>query len=167
MAFGLAIYVLILSLQPNPITLNYKLPFAGEIAKIAPQGWAFFTKDIRHNHVKLYRLDAKKQLQNFRLSSSAKNQLYGLKRDNRAIMHKINYLASNLDDSYWYEYSGNINLIPRDSLKSVPLDLDTPMVYGKYLVSVGNPLPYEWSRSDREVYLNNKYVVLDIQEVLK
>jgi len=39
-----------------------------------------------------------------------------------------------------------------------------PMVYGKFLVEKGTPLPYEWSHSNIKVRRKMKYLILEIKK---
>lgn len=51
--------ILVFSTSPNIITLNYNIPFKNSLNALAPQGWAFFTKDVHKDYFNIYKLENK------------------------------------------------------------------------------------------------------------
>ncbi len=170
LVLGVVSYLIFLigvsSIGANPITLNYDLPLKNELHRLAPQGWAFFTKDVRKDFFSLYKkTEGYDNYEKVTIKSSSQDQIYGLKRDNRSIMHKISYLIKNIDNNLWYEYKGNLNDISIDSLSTVSIEVSRPMIFGEFLISKGEQIPYEWSRSKLKVNSKSNYIILNLKEV--
>lgn len=156
----IVVYLLILSVKPNPITLRYNLPFKNTLNALAPQGWAFFTKDVKKDYFNLYTQDREE----FQLKASGVEQFFGFKRDNRIINHKIGSVLNNLNAKYWYAFKGDPHNVPQDSLTKLSIKISPPMVYGVFLVEKGKPLPYEWHISTLKVRQTMDYVLLEIKK---
>lgn len=156
-------YIIIIALEPNPITLNYKLPFKTEIYRLTPQGWAFFTKDVHKDYFLIYNME-NTNFNRVDVKSSSIDQLLGMKRENRSIRHKINYILDNINNNLWYDYQGNVNEIHIDSLSKVSITAKEPMIYGDFLIEKGNPMPYEWYKSKLSVYSQMSYIILSINK---
>lgn len=163
LVLAFVVVITILSLAPNPITLNYKIPYKKELYKLTPQGWVFFTKDVHEDYFNIYRKNDHDNYELVSNKSSSQNQFFGIKRDNRAIMHKITYLISTVEKNLWYTYQGNVNYISRDSISKLSIVAEKPMIYGEFLIAKGKPVPYEWSKSTLEIYPKMQYVILKLK----
>jgi len=150
-------------MEPNPITLNYKIPFKKKVYKLAPQGWVFFTKNVHEDFFKIYRKTNNGKYKLVSIKSSSQNQFFGIKRANRSIMHKINYIISNIDNNLWYTYQGDVSQINNDSLSKVSILGLEPMIYGEFLIAKGKPFPYEWSKSNLKLYPRMSYIIINIK----
>ncbi|WP_094178318.1 SdpA family antimicrobial peptide system protein [Flavobacterium psychrophilum] len=138
-------YITVISVSPNTITLNYNVPFKSEMNVLAPQGWAFFTKDVHKDYFKIYEIKNKKTSP-VSIKSAEFSQYLGIKRENRVINFKIQTVIDNVDSKLWYNFKGNINELKLDSVSKISIIIEKPMIYGTYLIEKGVPLPYEWYR---------------------
>ncbi len=166
---GLVLYFTFLigvsSIGPNPITLNHKIPGKNDLSKLAPQGWAFFTKDIRKDFFKIYKKNEENgTYEKVKIKSSSIDQLFGIKRNNRSIMHKISYIIKNVDKNLWYTHRGDPNKINRDSLSVVSIVADEPMIYGEFLIAKGEPIPYEWSKSKLNINPELEHILINLKK---
>lgn len=157
---SVVLYLIIVSVAPNPVTLNYDVPFKNSINALAPQGWAFFTKDVKTDYFNIY--DQNKT--EVSLKAAGSSQYFGLRRDNRIINHKIGNLLSNIDPKFWYSYKGDVKKIPNDSLTKIAIKISEPMIYGTYLIEKGKPMPYEWYLSRLKVHQTMNYVLVEIKK---
>lgn len=89
-------YITVISVSPNTITLNYNVPFKSEMNVLAPQGWAFFTKDVHKDYFKIYEIKNKKTSP-VSIKSAEFSQYLGIKRENRVINFKIQTVIDNVD----------------------------------------------------------------------
>lgn len=154
--------VLIVSVGPNTITLNNNIPFKSKMNALVPQGWAFFTKDVHKDYFNIYSLEGKKIIP-IQLKSSQLSQCLGIIRDNRIINHKIGSILKNIDIGLRYKFKGNINKMPLNILSKVSVKVKEPMVYGTFLIEEGEPLPYDWYKSDLKINTTMNYILLEIK----
>ena len=157
------IYVFIDSTSPNIITLNYNIPFKSKMNALAPQGWAFFTKDVNKDYFIIYRIKNKDVIP-FQLKSAELSQSFGLKRDNRLINHKISTIIKNINSNLWYKYKGGVKNIPLNRLSKVSIKVKEPIIYGQYIIEFGNPMPYDWYRTDLKIRRTMDYIQLEIKK---
>lgn len=131
-----------------------------------PQGWAFFTKDIKNDFFNIYKLESSiKSINKLEIKSSDTNQFFGIKRDNRSIMHKLAYITRNIEKNLWYTHlKKNVNDINEDCLSVVSIEASEPMIFGKFLIERGKPLPYEWSKSEIRIDQNAQYIILNVKK---
>jgi len=155
-------YMIIISVSPNTITLNYNVPLKSEMNALAPQGWAFFTKDVHTDYFKIYKIQNNK-LYPVEIKSADASQFFGLRRDNRFINFKIQTIIDNIEPTLWYPFKGDANKINMNSLSKVSISVKEPMVYGTFLIEKGAPLPYEWYRSDLKIKKTMSYIQLELK----
>lgn len=157
------VYMIIISTGRNAITLNHNIPFKSKMNALAPQGWAFFTKDVRKDYFNIYKIETNK-IYPATLKSSELTQYLGIRRDNRIINHKISSILKNIDTELWYNYKGNPSGIPKDSLPKISINVKEPMVYGIFLIEGGTPMPYDWYKSGLRIRRTMKYIQLEIKK---
>lgn len=154
--------ILIFSTSPNIITLNYNIPFKNSLNALAPQGWAFFTKDVHKDYFNIYKLD-NNNIRLIELRSAVPSQYFGIKRDNRLINHKIGAILKEVNEGLWYNYKGKIKNIPLDSLLKVSIKAKEPMIYGNYIIEQGTPMPYDWYISKLKFNRTLNYIQLELK----
>lgn len=154
--------ILVISTSPNIITLNYNVPFKNSLNVLAPQGWAFFTKDVHKDYFNIYKLE-NENIQLIELKSAVFSQYFGIKRDNRLINHKIGAILKEVNVGLWYHYKGEIKNIPLDSLSKVSIKAKEPMIYGNFIIEQGTPTPYDWYKSKLKFNRTMNYIQLEIK----
>ncbi len=162
LGFLLVASVFVVSVSPNTITLNNNIPFKSKLNALAPQGWAFFTKDVHKDYFNIYALEGKK-IVSIEMKSSEVSQGLGIVRDNRIINHKIGSILKNIDNELRYKFKGNIDKIPLDLLSKVSIKVKEPMVYGVFLIEEGDPMPYDWYKSKLDIKRTMNYIQLEIK----
>ena len=160
--FSLIMSIFIISTDPNIITLNYNIPFKKELNALAPQGWAFFTKDVHKDYFNIYKIE-NDSIYPIQIKSAELSQFLGLKRANRSIHHKISTIISNIKSGLWYEYKGNVLKIPQENLSKVSIKVKKPIIYGMYLIEYGKPTPYEWFKSKIKPKQTMNYIIIEIK----
>lgn len=165
LALTLIINIAIIRLEPNPITLNNNLPTSRVLNDILPQGWAFFTKDVNDGYYKIYEVKDYKQniIEEIKIKSSSNSQLFGIIRANRTTSSRILYISNNINKKLWYETSKKIETIDLSKLSIISIKVKQPMIYGKFLICKGKPLPYEWYKSKIAVQPIMSYLILDLK----
>jgi antimicrobial peptide system SdpA family protein len=158
----LVLTVLTSSIKSNAIILNYNIPFKNKINALAPQGWAFFTKDINKDYFNIYEVKNKK-IHLVSVKSSSASQYFGIIRDNRMINHKLGSVIANIEPELWYKYKGELNKINLDSLSKTSIKVKKPMIYGIFLIEKGTPLPFAWYNSDLNFHRTMNYIILEIK----
>lgn len=154
-------YVMVISIAPNSIVVNYNVYGRKNINALAPQGWAFFSKDVHKDYFNVYTVDKILELKEIRSASTS--QIFGLKRNNRMIHHKLNTIINNINPGLWYKFKGNPANIGKDNLSQVSISVNEPQLQGNYLIERGEPLPYEWFLSENKVYKTMEYVLLKVK----
>lgn len=155
--------VFVISTSPNIITLNYNIPFKNKLNALAPQGWAFFTKDVHKDYFNIYSVKKKEPVPVY-IKSAELGQVFGVIRDNRLINHKISTILKNVDADLWYKYKGDVKNIPLQRLTKVSIKAKEPMKYGVFLIEEGTPLPYDWYKSKLKIKTTMNYIQLEIKK---
>lgn len=156
--------VSVVNISPNPISLNHRISYKSKLKALLPQGWAFFTKNVKEDEgVNIYEFKAKNEYDLIDLNSFGIQTLFGVKRTNRVIGHKFTAAVNKTVIDDWYSYKGDINKIPLDSLKTIKLKLESSSLKGKFLIEKGLQLSYEWFISKSKIYTTNKYVLVEIE----
>lgn len=166
LALFLIINISIIRLEPNPITLNHSLPISRTINDILPQGWAFFTKDVNEGYYKIFKvIDVKlNKLEKTNIKSSSSSQLMGIIRENRSISTKILFISDNVDKNLWHTTNKKIKDISLTKLSVISIKVKEPMIYGKYLICKGKPMPYEWYKSKLSIQQTINYLILEFKK---
>tara|TARA_B110000977_G_scaffold193387_1_gene268315 strand:- start:2433 stop:2981 length:549 start_codon:yes stop_codon:yes gene_type:complete len=156
--------VIVVNLDPNPISLNYNVPYKTKIKSLFPQGWAFFTKNIKEEEgIYIYEM---KKLNDYHLvdfNSFTFKDYFGISRKKRVISHKFTIALNNVAKEKWFLYKGNINKIPIDSLNLIKIEIKKPNLKGKFIIKRALQLPYQWYISKHELYKTSKYLILEIK----
>lgn len=154
---------LIISLSPNPITLNSNNHVRKYIRDLAPQGWAFFTKDVDKGFYILYKFQNNK-IEKFKLSTSDQDQFFGLKRNNRLIFNNVLQIINSIDSNLWFNSNETIDHSLLQKLSKVSIKSHDPIIYGQFLVAKGSPIPYEWYNTSINFMPKMDYIILEIKE---
>lgn len=159
---SMILYIIVINNSPNIIVLNYNIPFKNSMNALAPQGWAFFTKDVKKDYFKIYELHNKNQP--ITIKTSTASQFFGLIRDNRVINSRISTIINNVNSKLWFSFKGDINKIPKDSLSKVSIKVKKPMIFGNFIIEKGIPLPYDWYKSKLHMQRTMEYVEIEIKQ---
>jgi len=155
--------VLLGSLPDSP--LRPSLRFRQDVIAIAPQGWAFFTRDPREPVDRIYARSESGWVQVTYTNSSARNWL-GLKRDARALNVELASLLSEVDSSQWGDCPGQLEscLRKRDVPAVAVVNRSSiRALCGEILVERRPPAPWAWSRAKRPVLLDSKVARLEVR----
>lgn len=158
------ILITVVNLDPNPISLNYNISYKTKIKSLFPQGWAFFTKNIKDDEgVYMYKVTETNEYNLVDLNSFTFKDIFGFNRKNRVIGHKFTLVLNDLSDEKWFTYKGDINKIPIDSLQVINVKIKKPFLKGKFIVKRALQLPYQWYVSKHKTYRTSKYVIIKVK----
>ena len=161
--------VLLGSLPDSP--LRPSLGFRQDVIALAPQGWAFFTRDPREPVDRVYARPGAgpsigpEWVQVTYTNSSRRNWL-GLKRDARALNVELASLLAEVDPAQWSDCPDRLETCLRD--RDVPAVAvvnrsRTRALCGDLLVERRPPAPWAWSRAKRPVLLASRIARLDVR----
>jgi antimicrobial peptide system SdpA family protein len=152
--------VLLGSVPDSPLRPSLRL--RQDVIAIAPQGWAFFTRDPREPVDRIYARSGPEWVQVTYSNSSRRNWL-GLKRDARALNVELASLLAEVDPSQWSGCKGRLETC-RD-VPAVPVVNRSRLraLCGEILVERRPPTPWAWSRARRPVLLDSKIARLDVR----
>ena len=155
--------VLLGSMPDSP--LRPSLSFRQDVIAIAPQGWAFFTRDPREPVDRVYTRSGPEWVQVTYTNSSRRNWL-GLKRDARALNVELASLLSEVDPALWRNCPGRLETCLRERDVPAVAVVNRSRIRalcGEILVERRPPAPWAWSRAKRPVLLDSKIARLDVR----
>jgi len=156
--------IIVINLDPNPISLNYNVPYKTKIKSLFPQGWAFFTKNIKEEEgIYIYEMKKLNEYNLVDLNSFSFKDYFGISRKKRVIGHKFTLALNNVSREKWFLYKGNISKIPIDSLNLINIKIKKPSLKGKFIIKRALQLPYQWHISSHTIYKTSKYLILEIK----
>lgn len=128
----------------NPVTVDY-LDKNTLFNKLAPQGWAFFTKPPQNDHRLTAYIKKNSNLQLYPLKNVERENLFGLKKTNRILYHHISTSMTSIDNKHWFTTRNSLDSLDLSRLnvykfKEFPLEnnIDT------LLLEVSKPIPWVW-----------------------
>jgi len=120
-----------------------------QLNRLAPEGWAFFTKDPKGAELVLYEVTADKQIRRFTRRPSTAGLLFGLNRRMRIVSQEFSRLQEYFSDSLWRNIEGPVEQYAYllDSLPAIkmPNTAQYPQLHGTYIVQSVEPVPWAWS----------------------
>lgn len=155
--------VLLGSIPDSPLRPSLRL--RQDVIAIAPQGWAFFTRDPREPADRIYARSGREWAQ-VTYSNSSRSNWLGLKRDARVLNVELASLLSEVDSSQWSDCPGRLEtcLRQRDVPAVAVVNRSTVRALcGEILVERRPPTPWAWSRAKRPVLLDSKIARLDVR----
>ena len=159
--------MLIVYTPENPIKTRYSFFSEKEIKNFTPQGWSFFTKSPKLEEVYLYKVDTINQkIKKVILRNTQLSQLFGIRRDNRLIITKINKITSDIDKDFWVNNNENINVFLKDKTKydklnKISIATKKPSICGLYCVILKKPVPWSWI--NLKVNMESKLILINFK----
>jgi antimicrobial peptide system SdpA family protein len=157
--------VLLMSLPFNPA--KTMLGFERLTKGIAPQGWAFFTRNAREAQVVLYEIQSNNELVLVSQKHTDPSNLFGLKRTATKLILEMQSIRANVPDD-WFENSewnfqaGITNSLPAQT-HIVKNGIADPILCGKYLLVLQDYVPWAWSSNMNNLKMPAKLISLHIQ----
>jgi len=160
---GIIVLLLLTYAGESPFweTRNY----LSEAIGIAPQGWAFFTRDPREPQEKVYFKENGSWVldQRFYAGSRPLSKLY---ERNRLVHVELANILQQVEDDMWREC--------QDGLAACISDTNIPVVAvrnisnlqilcGQFLIESQPPVPWAWASSKKSVYMPSKLVQLEVE----
>ncbi len=156
--------------EDNPIKIQYNL-FGEKLKTFFPEGWAFFTRNAKEDYLDAYKFsDGHLYIIPGQRQAEIPN-LFGLKRDSRAISVEYAYLLSKIKsentDSLWTEcyFSDVDSLIRINKIKSynVMNFTNDPFLVDTVFIISQRTVPWAWSKNADKIKFPIKIVGLDIK----
>lgn len=153
----------VVSNNDNPVRLENTVK--QEIYKLAPQGWAFFTKSPKEETIQLYEKRGNQIIHLNGTSSLLLQDLLGVRRNKRKLNGELTEIAKRVHKKHWTTFNRIASL---DSLKILLISdtirnntYDTMLIAGEKIICVTKPTPWAWSNS--EVVMPSRCVKIHIK----
>lgn len=159
---GAVLFVLLASVPDHPLRRTHAARQA--LVALAPQGWAFFTRDPREPLDRVYRREGRAWVEATHTNGSPRG-LLGLGRGARALHVELASLLGQAPASRWQECAGGLGgCAGTVGLEPVAVSDDSTLraLCGEILVLRAPPVPWAWSRSGRSVAMPARAVRLDV-----
>lgn len=161
LVWGFVINLLIVSFAPyNPLTPSKS--FRLELSLLAPQGWAFFTRNAREPNTFVYKKRKDKLvLIDFQKNSSRQNG-YGVSRNARLLSVEITELLKQIDTSKWSSSSRASLTNQCNSAKTVEVVNYSvnPILKDTILIESREKIPWAWIKSYDKITMSSKTIKL-------
>lgn len=119
--------------------------------RILPEGWSFFTKSPRDPYVFILTVKDDKLAAYSNLPNSNPQNLFGAKRNGRAIGVEFGLLTQDLSEQDWLECDPKeiLALAQSDTVPSITVKnpYKRPLLTGEVVVVTQEPIPWAWSAS--------------------
>jgi len=155
-------FAFISSNSDNPVDLGYSN--AQRIYDIAPQGWAFFTRDPKERVVRLYKIQKNELIYINKTTSLSSRDIFGVKRDKRWISIELAGIIANVETSKkWEEFRNTTFHEAAKSLEitdTVKVKKNSLLDEGEYMVCISRRLPWAWAKADVKLPYRAKKIIL-------
>lgn len=142
------------ALPANPI----RLPFAEavDIRTMAPQGWAFFTRDPREADIDVRAAEA--AWTSLLHPNNSTFSLLGASRDARAQRIELGMLSTRIPSAKWVRCKGDPAICLEESRVVLHLENDYPIptLCGDLGFVKAPPVPWAWSGTERSIHMPSK-----------
>lgn len=161
-------YILIVSIPENPIKARYSFFSKKVVKRLTPQGWAFFTKNPRSEEIYFYEIDTtNNKIKNIFFRNVQSSQLFGIKRDNRLIISKLNNIINDIDTELWFSYRGNtLDFLRKNSayrrINKITVKIREPAICGLYCLEMKEPIPWSWIDLER-INMPSRLILIDFK----
>lgn len=160
LAWGFVIALLIVSFAPyNPLTPSKS--FRTNMSLLAPQGWAFFTRNAREPNTFVYQKGTKLALMGFQKNSCSENA-FGISRNARSFSVEITEILKQIDTSMWSQSSRtNIDTQCRaaKAIRVTNFSVN-PVLKDTVFIEYREKIPWAWIQSYDEVKMPSKTIKL-------
>lgn len=162
-------YVAIANLPASPMAVSVRSRMG--VRALAPEGWAFFTRDPREPHILLYSRSRSDTWLKVPQQNAEPRYWFGLRRTSRLANMALREALARVPTQAWKACVGNVNACAeRLELEpiSVPLETTADYLLGTerdYLVQVRDVVPWAWARSRSPESMASRIVWLHTVEV--
>ena len=155
------IFILCIYLPKN--TIMYVSNLKGDIVKILPQGWAFFTRNPQEEDLE-YHLINNNSIAKYDFIGNRIEDYFGFKREKRAFIAKMSFSALNIEDKKWkYESYNKVlyfkNISSDIMIHKVNEEILNPLCNKKVLFIKKKPTPWAWRNFKDSSQI--KYLVME------
>lgn len=159
------INLIIVSFAPyNPLTPSKA--FKVDISLLAPQGWAFFTRNAREPNLYIYTKNENNKLQllDFQKNTNSAN-LFGLSRSARTLSVEIGEILKQVDTSNWSK--NNTGDLKKEFNKSKTIGVTNRAIHPKLkdtlFLEYREKTPWAWAKSYDEIKMPSKTLKLYVK----
>lgn len=164
--FSIALFLSLLfaSTPFNPI--QSKLKVIKTIFNLAPQGWAFFTRDAREEQIYIYKIDNNKLYKMNQKHANFDNFL-GLNRQVSKLAIEIEnvtgkILKKNVATIAEWNYDENCTGVIPSKYIEIQNPVTNPILCGDYLIVYHKIIPWAWYSSNNKLSMPAKLIKLKI-----
>lgn len=145
----LVVYTIFLAAVPET-TVEINAVQRVRLIDIAPEGWAFFTRNPKEENAMLYRLDVKKGLVKASDIAGAFKNFMGLDRHERLMWKEFSGFSRYIKPENYVRINGDIysnkTMIDTMIAYKVPNDAKYPLLSGTYIIKQAMPVPWAWAK---------------------
>ncbi|MBW8686392.1 SdpA family antimicrobial peptide system protein [Chitinophaga rhizophila] len=140
------------------------------MVSLAPQGWAFFTRNAREEKYFIYQQQPDSSWQLASVPGASLRYLFGLNRKGRASSLELKGLVGQTTDSMWVNTNKKIEAFFSATATPLPVyavknRCPDPVFTGNILIQKRQLVPWAWANLNREVIMSSKVVKLYVQHV--
>lgn len=115
---------------------------------LAPQGWAFFTRNPREEQLYVY----ERENESWKLKTLPNSYFFlGAGRDMRTQSSEVNDLLANVYNKKWVEFNSPINFYEIEKMTPIHIKnkLLHPTICGDVFIKAVAPKPWAWSKNEK------------------
>lgn len=149
-------------------TMSSKLEAKQAIFTIIPQGWAFFTRNPREGQTLLYKIEDNK-IVNANFKHNSFKYKMGLDRSCTKVYTELGFIKEKVpSDAFipleWNYQVEKLNNVSLESMKpfTVKNALKDPILNGKYLLVIQEPIPWAWSSNIEKIKMPAAGILLNV-----
>lgn len=149
LAMFLVVYTIFLAAVPET-AVEINAIQRVRLIDIAPEGWAFFTRNPKEESTTIYRWDSTKKLTKVSNIAGAFKNCMGLNRYDRLLIKEFSALYRYVKKENFVKIKGSIanNISVIDTMVSckLPNDAKYPLLSGVYVIRQAMPIPWAWAK---------------------
>jgi len=155
------LFIVIAGSLETPISLPFGIKL--NVNYLAPQGWAFFTRDAREEKVILLAYGRSGKLEKIQHAGFHSDYSFGLNRQARKIQMEYSIVTTQMDSLQWIPFKGSIDSLSRFAITLPARNADSksfdPKLCGEVIVVKTKIIPWAWAKFD-SVYMPSKVMKL-------
>lgn len=152
-------YSVIVSLPPNPLSLNKNQ--SEFIQGFIPQSWGFYSKDPTEAELNVYSMEDNDEL--IWPNNRVKN-VFGLYRYGRAQGTELGLLQAEVPPEAWVSCENDsVSCLLNESKTSIENKTPNPTLCGDIGIAMEEPIPWSWSKNSDQVSMPSQVVRISVK----
>lgn len=152
------------SISENPIRRPFRT--RAWLAVVAPEGWAFFTRDPREPQMLVYKRNGS-TWSRASLANSMPANLFGLRRGSRLVTAELQQLLQDFPKERWVPCRTKVaDCLNGTKVRSFEVEKKTQILRklcGETVVQLQRPVPWAWSRERDRIQMPSALAILRVR----